>query len=268
MKKDEIRIAILRIEGTNCEEESYNAFKILGTKPEYVHVNELSRGLKKLNDYQMIFIPGGFSGGDYVRAGAIFASRMKGTISMDLKKFIDDGKLVIGVCNGFQVLIELGFLPGINTDWSEKPQAALAPNISNRFECRWIYVKKEKNSCEFLKNIDDGKIIALPIAHAEGRFIFSKENEKKYLEHMIDNNQIALRYVDPNGNYEEYPWNPNGSLYNIAGICNENGNVFGLMPHPERAFSRYQHPGFYRNLYEEPGKKIFKGMVDYIVKKF
>ncbi len=129
-------------------------------------------------------------------------------------------------------------------------------------------MKKEKSSCEFLNKIKDGEVFAMPIAHAEGRFIFSKENEKKYLDHMISHKQIALRYVNENGDYASYPWNPNGSLYNIAGICNEQGNVFGLMPHPERAFSRYQHPGFYRGLFEEPGKRMFNGIVEYLLKKY
>jgi len=268
MKKSDIKIAILRIEGTNCEEESLLAFKFLGTSPEYVHINELTRGKKRLEEYHMIFIPGGFSGGDYVRAGAIFASRMKGTISKDLKKFIEEEKIVLGVCNGFQVLIELGFLPGIDTNWSEKPQAGLAPNISNRFECRWIYVKKEKTSCNFLNNIKNGDVFAMPIAHAEGRFMFPKEKEKKYLQHMLDYNQISLRYVDKNGDYLPYPWNPNGSIFNIAGVCNEQGNVFGLMPHPERAFFNYQHPEYHRNNSDSPGKKMFIGIVDYLIKKF
>lgn len=268
MKKNEIRIAILRIEGTNCEDESFLAFKDLGASPEYVHLNELTRGKKSIENYHMIFIPGGFSGGDYVRAGAIFASRMKGTISKDLKKFIDDGKIVLGVCNGFQVLIELGFLPGIETNWSEKTQAGLAPNISNRFECRWIYVKKEKSSCSFLDGMENGEVFSMPIAHAEGRFMFPREYENKFLNHMLDHGQIALRYVDPEGNYSSYPWNPNGSFYNIAGVCNEQGNVFGLMPHPERAFFKYQHPGFFRNNSNTPGRIMFKGMVDYLHRKF
>ncbi|MEL9998460.1 MAG: phosphoribosylformylglycinamidine synthase subunit PurQ [Thermoplasmata archaeon] len=268
MNKDSIRVAILRMEGTNCEEESFNSIYESGASPEYVHINELALRKKNIHDYQMLFIPGGFSGGDYVRAGAIFASMIKGPLLKEIVKFIEEGKVVLGVCNGFQVLVELGLLPGIDGLISEKPQAVLAPNISNKFECRWVYVKVEENNCKFMNFYKNGEIIQLPIAHAEGRFMFSKEKENEYLNKMISSKQIVLRYVDKNGNYSGYPWNPNGSIHNIAGICNGMGNVLGLMPHPERAFYKYQHPEYSINGGKNYGKNLFRGIINYLEKNF
>lgn len=267
MKIEDIKVALLRIEGTNCEDESLTALKYLGAKPEHVHLNELIRKRKNLEDYQMLFIPGGFSAGDYIRAGVIFAARIKATIRGDLLRFIEEGKIVLGVCNGFQVLIELGILPGIENVWDEKPEAVLAPNISNRFECRWIYLKKEKSVCPFYETLPD-KVFSMPIAHAEGRFMLPENKEEYMLNKIIENGQIAFRYVDRDGNYADYPWNPNGSLYNIAGICNRYGNVIGMMPHPERAFFPYQNLEFKRGNVETPGKYIFDGILKYISRKF
>lgn len=267
MKGSDLRVAVLRMEGTNCEEESLNSMIRVGANSEYVHIREFINGRKSIHDYHMLFFPGGFSGGDYVRAGAIFASMIKGPLLREIVKFIEDGKVVLGVCNGFQVLVELGLLPGIGAIMSERPQAALAPNISNRFECRWIYVKVEENNCRFLK-YRTGNIITLPIAHAEGRFMLPREKMEEYLHEMIKNKQIVMRYVDRQGNYSGYPWNPNGSIDNIAGVCNEIGNVLGLMPHPERAFFRYQHPEYSINGGRNDGAAVFKGIMDYLQKRF
>ncbi len=268
MNNDDIKVAIVRMEGTNCEEESYNSILESGAKPEYVHIKEFVNKRKNMHDYHMLFFPGGFSGGDYVRAGAIFASMIKGPVLKEMVKFIDEEKVVLGVCNGFQVLVELGLLPGIGGTMSEKPQAVLAPNISNRFECRWVYVKIEENNCKFLNFYKKGEILQLPIAHAEGRFMLSLDREKEYMESIINKKQIAFRYVDIEGNYSDYPWNPNGSLYNIAGLCNEQGNVLGMMPHPERAFYKYQHPEYTINGGKPSGRALFKGIVNYLKNKF
>ncbi len=249
-----MRVAILQIEGTNCEEESYNAFKELGQEVEYLHLNLLKKGKKSLEDYNLLFIPGGFSAGDYVRAGAIFAARLKAIAWKDLKEFVDEGKIIMGVCNGFQVLIELGLLPG--TDGiSDVPQAALTVNDSNKFECRWTYLKRENESI-FTKDVPS--IISLPVAHAEGKFVTSS----KILEEMKENEQIVFKYVNPNGEKADYPWNPNGSIEDIAAITNSHGNVFGIMPHPERAFFPYQHPDWMRREREYgDGYHIFKSVI-------
>ena len=247
-------MAILQIEGTNCEEESYTAFKELGQEVEYLHLNLLKRGKKILEDYDILFIPGGFSAGDYVRAGAIFAARLKAIAMRALKNFVDEGKIIIGVCNGFQVLIELGLLPAVD-DISDKPEAALMTNDSNRFECRWTYLKKENNGI-FTKDVPS--IISLPVAHAEGKFV----TDEKTLEKIIVNKQIAFKYVKPDGSKADYPWNPNGSMEDIAAITNPQGNVLGIMPHPERAFFPYQHPDWNRKgRARGDGFWIFKSMI-------
>ena len=233
-----MKVAILQIEGTNCEEESYTAFKELRQEVDYLHLNLLKRGKRDLEDYDILFIPGGFSAGDYIRAGAIFAARLKAIAMKALKDFVDEGKIIIGVCNGFQVLIELGLLPAVD-GISEHPEAALMTNDSNRFECRWTFLQKENESV-FTKYVPS--TISLPIAHAEGKFV----TDKRTLDRIIENKQIAFKYVKPDGSKAEYPWNPNGSMEDIAAITNPQGNVLGIMPHPERAFFPYQHPDWNR----------------------
>jgi len=250
-----MKVAILQIEGTNCEEESYRAFKHFTPDVEYVHLNLIKHGKRRLEDYDVLFIPGGFSAGDYVRAGAIFAARLKAIAWRELKRFVEEGKIIMGVCNGFQVLIELGLLPGVD-GISEEPQAALMVNESNRFECRWTYLKKEGNT---VFSRYSPELIALPVAHAEGRFITTP----KMLERIEENGQVVFRYVSPQGEKAEYPWNPNGSLNNIAALINSYGNVLGIMPHPERAFYWYQHPDWTRKRRKfGDGYYIFKSLIE------
>ncbi len=274
MKKDNIKICVLRMEGTNCEQEVYYCFKRLGVKPELVHLNQLTGGRDKrnLSDYQGIVIPGGFSAGDYVRAGAIFAARIKSKLIADLKKFVEDGYPIIGICNGFQVLVEIGLLPAMDASISKYPQVVLNINDSFRFECRPTLIKNvNKGKCIFTKKIEKNKILRIPCAHAEGKFMFPAGKEAELLQKLIDNDQVVFRYVDPDGKYAGYPWNPNGSLYNIAGICNLYGNVMGMMPHPERVFYSYTNPDWTRskngNL-DGDGKAIFESTVNYIRRKF
>ncbi len=248
-----MKVAILQMEGTNCEEESFIAFREIGAAPEYLHINLLKAGM--LEEYDMLFIPGGFSSGDYVRAGAIFAARLKAKIWKDLKKFVEEGKLIMGVCNGFQVLIELGLLPG--TDGiSEVPEAALTTNESNRFECRWVHLKKSANTV-FSTQVPEH--IVLPVAHAEGRFVASPRT----IEKIEEQNQVVFRYIAPDGGKPEYPWNPNGSVNDIAALVNSYGNVFGIMPHPERAFFWYQHPDWSRTPRKNgDGFWLFRSLID------
>ncbi len=257
VERNDIRIALLQMEGTNCEKESYYAFREMGVQPEYVHLKKLEAGKTNIFDFHGIFIPGGFSAGDYIRAGAIFAARLKAAVMKDLIKYIEEGHPVVGICNGFQVLIELGVLPALN-GISDEPEAALAANDSNRFECRQTLVEHEGNS-KLTENIPVGKISMIPSAHAEGKLIFRNE------EYAAEADKYAVfRYVDYNGNLASYPWNPNGSYNNIAGISNPEGNVLGMMPHPERAFHKWQNMEWKRG----DGREVFEGIIKYIEKKW
>ncbi len=245
------------MEGTNNEEEAYLSLQRSGFKSDYIHISEL--GKKKFEDYDLLFIPGGFSAGDYIRAGAIFASRLHAYIN-DLKKFIDSGKILIGVCNGFQVLSELGLLPDI--DDSRKRSMVLAVNESNRFECRYTYIKHSPDKSIFSKYFHN-KISQVPVAHMEGRVLFDSE---RTLENVIDNDQILFQYVNNDGSDSSYPWNPNGSVMDIAGLTNSSGNVIGLMPHPERVYYNFNmmHDG---NINANgTGEIFFKALYEYTEK--
>jgi len=278
VKKQDVKIGIIRIEGTNCEQESLDAFKRLGANPEFVHLKQLlhidcNKDEKRdIFDYHCIMMPGGFSAGDYIRGGAIFAARMKSKLEKDLKEFVKQEYLVLGVCNGFQVLIELGLLPGIDEIMSSVPKAVLAINDSNRYECRPTLLKHENNGkCVFTSKIPKGDVRLIPSAHNEGKLLFPLDNQNNYLKQLEKNDQIVFRYVDPDGNYAGYPWNPNGSISNLAGICNHVGNVFGMMPHPERTFYRHQHPDWTNTGLKDnvgDGRAIFESVMDYICKRF
>ena len=278
MKIKDIKVGVLRIEGTNCEQESYDAFKRLGANPEFLHLKQLldidcNKDEKRdVFDYQCLMIPGGFSVGDYIRAGAIFAARIKSKLQKNLTEFVKEEYPILGICNGFQVLIELGLLPGIDDAIPSSPEACLYLNDSNRFECRPTLLKHENNGkCIFTSKIPKNDIRLIPSAHAEGKLLFPINRQEEYLKKLEENDQVVFRYVDPEGNYAGYPWNPNGSISNIAGICNNHGTVFGMMPHPERTFYKHQHPDWTRaglgNLMGD-GQAIFGSVLDYISKRF
>jgi len=262
MDRGEIRVAVLRIEGTNCEDETVKAFKEFGIFCEAVHLKQFYSDMirdkeqRTFTDYNCLVFPGGFSAGDYVRAGAIFSARLKSVLRNDLEDFIKQGYPILGICNGFQVLVELGTLPGLDEDRpiADKPEMVLGINDSNRFECRSALLKHEnRGKCIFTRKLEKD-VVMFPVAHAEGKVVFPKGKEEEYINGLIQNDQIVFRYVDPDGNYADYPWNPNGSAYNIAGLCNITGNVFGLMPHPERAF---WHPN-------TDGRAVFESIVEYL----
>ncbi|MCL4329794.1 MAG: phosphoribosylformylglycinamidine synthase subunit PurQ [Candidatus Thermoplasmatota archaeon] len=243
------------MEGTNNEEETYIALRESGFSPEYVHVKQLENGTRKIKEFSLIFIPGGFSAGDYVRAGAIFSARLRKSSIGDFEEFSDLGKPIIGACNGFQVLAEMGMLP--DADGKKSVDMTVSINESARFECRYIYLKVDANNP--LMAGFQGRDIpwVAPVAHSEGRVIFSSDS---LYEKMKKNGQVIFTYVDPEGKPGEYPWNPNGSRFSIAGISNRKGNVIGLMPHPERIYFPklgIPAPGgdtfgniFFRSLYE------------------
>jgi len=268
------KICILRIEGTNCEAEMFSAFQGAGMFPEMVHLKQLTGDAlpwRTLEDYDCLIIPGGFSSGDYVRAGAIFAARMKRKLREDILNFLDGGGLIGGVCNGFQVLVELGLLPGLDDLISDEPRMALHINSSNRFECRLSFLRHELDDgiSPFTSRIKNGAILRIPSAHAEGRVVFPDELKSEYLKKLNENHQIVFRYVNPDGGRADYPWNPNGSVEDIAAISNPKRNVFGMMPHPERVFNAYNDPMTRRGEVKEygDGKMIFDSIFDYLSSK-
>jgi len=264
----EPRVCVLRVGGTNCDVETKEALHESGAKAEIVHLNEL---VKKgdLLLYDALVIPGGFSHGDHVRAGAILGKRIISVMSRELEEFIEDRRPILGICNGFQVLVEMGLLPGFS-GISDSPEAALAINDSAKFECRWVYLRHEnRGKCIFTRKLEEGEIVSMPVAHSEGKFVFPKEKEKSCLRRLIKSDQLVFRYCDEHGNAADgrYPENPNGSFYNIAGICDPSGTIFGLMPHPERAYYGIQLPDW-TAMGKAPryadGKLIFESMVEYL----
>jgi phosphoribosylformylglycinamidine synthase I len=271
LKLEDVRVCVMRVGGTNCDAETERAFRELGVQAETRHLNELVKQ-RNLMDYHVLVFPGGFSYGDYVRSGAIFARLLTAKLGKELQAFIDMNRPILGICNGFQILVEEGLLPGFEGA-SAYPEASLAANIPQGFKCRWVYLKNDnKGKCIFTSKIPQGKILRMPIAHGEGRFLFLKEKETQLLEKLYENDMVALRYCDRNGAEAKgsYPTNPNGSFNDIAGICNREGTIFGLMPHPERAFYWWQQPDWTRQIQMPEygdGKFLFDGLLDHLVRK-
>ncbi len=265
MNTDDIRVCILRVAGTNRDGDVKNVLDHLGVKADVCHLNRIARE-QNLLDYHLVVLPGGFSYGDYIRSGAIFGKELKTKIGDEMERFVRSGRALLGMCNGFQILVEAGFLPAID-GMSEYPEAVLANNASARFECRWITMKNQSSNCKLTESVPIGKLIRAPTAHGEGRFIAPKD----VLEKLDENKQIVLRYAKQDGELAngEYPFNPNGSVDDIAGICNPEGNVLAFMPHPEDSFFKFQYPDWTSNSNEEygDGKYIFDSIVDYVRKK-
>ena len=245
MRRGELRVALITIEGTNCDEELFVALKTLGARPEIVHLKQLEHRdvepgkFRSLADYQVAFVPGGFSAGDYVRAGAIFAARLRTAIGPQIETFVRGGRLLGGICNGFQVLTELGLLPGRPGGQLGAPEAALHANASGRFECRPTYVAWQGGNFPALSHVPKGNRYLFPSAHGEGQLVLADPPADR-LRELEASGQILFRWVAPDGGAATYPWNPDGAYDDIAGLTNPEGNVFGLMPHPERSFFRAQ----------------------------
>jgi phosphoribosylformylglycinamidine synthase subunit PurQ / glutaminase len=251
---------ILRTAGANCDMESAFAAETAGFDAERVHINRVASGETKLDDYSFLFIPGGFSYGDDIAAGKILALELQKRLGDQLLKFEEKEKLVLGVCNGFQVLIKTGLFP-FHTDSPEEMRATLTINDSGKFEDRWIYLKTEsKTVCIFTRNMKP--VIQLPVAHAEGKFMVKSGSDMEELE---KNGQVAIRYTSRCADVPVYPEDPNGSFDHVAGICNKRGTIFGLMPHPERFLTKYTHPRWTReNLPEEgDGAMFFRNAYEY-----
>jgi len=227
-----IKFATVVFPGTNCDMDCYYVVKeVLKEDVDYVWHTQ-----SDLSDYHCIILPGGFSYGDYLRTGAI---AKLSPIMEAVRKEAEKGKLVIGICNGFQILVEAGLLPG-----------ALLKNTNLRFLCKFVHLRIENNNTPFTHLYREGEVLRMPIAHFEGRFFAPSD----VLNSIEDKKQVVLRYCDPKGNLTEEA-NPNGSMNFIAGIVNEKGNVFGLMPHPERCSEKI--------LSSEDGFRIFKSMAEW-----
>lgn len=254
-----IRICVLRGPGTNCDSETRQAVVELGAQADVVRVDRFS----ELADYHGLIIPGGFSYGDHIRSGAIMGKLIVSRFGGLVRKFADEGKPILGICNGFQVLAEAGLLPGFKYGSMEM---ALGKNDSSHFECRWSHIRMENNGkCVFTKGIPEH--VRLPVAHGEGKVIFPPGKEEGFIERLLKEDQVVFRYAMADGTRADkrYPFNPNGSIGDIAGICNPTGNILGMMPHPERAFYRYMYPDWTRETLEGfgDGYRIFKNMLEY-----
>lgn len=235
-----VKVIVLRTAGTNCDKETAFAFEQAGGTCELVHINELANKEKSLSGCQILAIPGGFTYGDDIASGKILANELKFKLEDQLQNFIDEGRLIIGICNGFQILVKAGLLPNLSGDF-QTIEATLTLNDSARFEDRWVYLKKVKGRCVWTEGLED--IIQLPVAHGEGKFI---PRDRNILKQLKEDGLIVLEYVDEKGDRKGYPYNPNGSIENIAGICDRSGRIFGLMPHPERHISYLQNPRWTR----------------------
>jgi phosphoribosylformylglycinamidine synthase len=258
--------------GINCEEEMAAAYRLAGADAEIVHLNDIFLGKCSTHDYDILNFPGGFSFGDDLGSGKVLSNKMKfkklksGKLFFDdIKDFLKEGKFILGVCNGFQFLVKMGLLPNLNSDFEQ--EVTLTGNNSGKFEDRWIYCKVSENSkSPFLKGIDN---IFLPVRHGEGKLIIKNERIKNKI---IEKKLNCLTYCDKEGKeISKYPMNPNGSELNCAGLTNETGKVFGLMPHPEAFLSLYNHPNWSQLKRQNPeitddgeGLKIFKNIVKYI----
>jgi phosphoribosylformylglycinamidine synthase I len=248
------RILILRAPGTNCDAETAHAFQLAGGQPEVLHLNRMLESPKLATDYQVLCIPGGFSYGDDVAAGRIFGNQIRHHFADAMRELRDAGKLILGICNGFQVLIKSGLL---DVDDANGPAASLTWNASGKFMDRWVGLKTTSDRCVFLQGISE---MYLPIAHAEGNFAV---RDTASLANFEQGGQLVLKYADVGGSVA--PFNPNGAAADVAGMCDHSGHVFGLMPHPERFVDFTHHPCWTRldERGEGQGLAVFRNAVRY-----
>jgi phosphoribosylformylglycinamidine synthase len=252
-----VKVLILRAPGANCDGETQFAFEQAGAVAERVHINQLRENASLLEDYQVLTIPGGFTYGDDVAAGKILANQLRSFLGDALQRFRDQGKLILGICNGFQVILKAGLVIPATKDAGVP--ATLAHNANGKFEDRWIRMKASPGKCPFLEGYDQ---MEAPIAHGEGRFLCRDGGTLQKLESA---GQLVLRYVDSNGKPGPFPINPNGAEAHVAGVCDETGLVLGLMPHPERHVLPTQHPQWTRKglASEGDGQRLFRNAVQY-----
>ncbi|MCK4660527.1 MAG: phosphoribosylformylglycinamidine synthase I [Phycisphaerae bacterium] len=245
------RVLILRAAGTNCDAETAYAWQLAGAKAETIHVKRLMHDPALLRAFDVLTIPGGFSYGDDISAGTILANQLMQSAGDELLRFLEGGKLILGICNGFQVLVKTGLLPGPGVG---SRVVTLSDNRSGSFESRWVRLRSGITACRFLP---PGVMLELPVAHAQGRLLC---RDDKVLQSLIHNHHVCLTYAGTGGQPCRYPDNPNGSDADIAGLTDTTGQILGLMPHPERFVTTFQHPLWTRRRVEgEPdGLTIFK----------
>ena len=253
-----VHVCVLFAAGTNCDAETVHAFEIAGASVETIHINRLREQRHPLDRFHILALPGGFSYGDYISSGRILANELVHNLRDELLRFHERGRLMLGICNGFQVLVKTGLLPAFDRLFEEQ-SVTLDTNDSGRFEDRWCRLRVERTSCVFTRGLPE--TILLPVAHAEGRFITRSET---VLNRLRDRGQVVFRYTTDDGDPPEYPDNPNGSVDDITGICDPTGRIFGLMPHPERFVRFEQHPHWQRMGRINPsGRMIFENAVSY-----
>jgi phosphoribosylformylglycinamidine synthase subunit PurQ / glutaminase len=254
------RVLILRAPGTNCDQEAAFAFQTAGGRPDVVHLNRLLENPQLAAKYQILAVPGGFSYGDDISAGRIFGNQIRHHLRDCLQEFKAAGKLIIGICNGLQILVKSGVLL---PDRADEPIATLTLNDSGKFEDRWVELRVVGEKCVFLRGIER---MYLPVAHAEGKFVARDEGT---LNRLDSAGQLVLRYSLPPDSrlptpdsLVPYPANPNGAQLNVAGLCDETGRVFGLMPHPERHIDPTHHPRWTREHHDRgDGLALFENAV-------
>jgi len=264
-KRREVRVLILTGLGLNCEEETEVAFRQAGATPERVHLLDLLEdgAAKHLADYQVLAFVGGFAFGDHLGAGFVFANKIRWRLYDQLLRFIDSGGLALGICNGFQTMVRLGMLPGLDGDY-RTPRATLAPNDRLGYRDAWVRLAFDSDSpCVWTRGL---QTMEMPTRHGEGKFL---TESPELLERLETNAQVAARYIDPDGRpTADWPHNPNGSPGGVAGVCDPSGRLFGLMPHPDAYLYPFHHPRWRRQRRngtlpaEGEGMKIFRNGVD------
>lgn len=252
-----VKAAVLCGHGINSERESKRALEMVGFKTDYVHLNELLSGEKKLKSYSFLYLPGGFSYGDDISAGKVLAVKLKHHLADQIEEFVENGKLILAVCNGFQAAVKLGILPAF-TPFNQ--EVTLTFNDSGKFEDRWVYLKAPESKSIFTTGLGQ---IYLPVRHGEGKLVTKDEVVRKKLH---SEKLVAFQYCDAAGELAGYPANPNGSVDNIAGISDTTGRVLGLMPHPECFLHRTNHPRWTRESLpdEGDGVKLMRNAYNYL----
>jgi phosphoribosylformylglycinamidine synthase I len=272
---DNVRVAVLFGFGINCDRETAAVFDMVGGTSERLHVNNLVQGNRSLEEFDILAVPGGFSFGDHLGSGRLLGNRLRFALREQLQKFVSSGKPIIGICNGFQALVKTGLLPGPENASLEPDliqRASLTLNNTGRYEDRWVTLEFDSQSpCIWTKGIQR---IECPVRHGEGRFVMPTNSE---LDRLSSNHQLTVRYVDPStepgaglsDDLLPFPLSPNGSMRNIAGICDPTGLVFGLMPHPEAFYTMWLHPEhtsmkLNEDEWEGAGLQIFRNAVEYV----